>query len=151
MAIYDYHYTNMEGETVSLSDYEGNVLLIVNTASKCGFTPQYEGLEQLWETYKERGLVIIGFPCNQFLHQDPGSNEEIQEFCKLRYGVSFPLSQKIDVKGANAHPLFKELSDGKAVKWNFEKFLIDRVGNLQERFTSAKKPEQLVPYIEKLL
>jgi glutathione peroxidase len=151
MAIYDHRYINMEGKTVSLSDYKGKVLLIVNTASKCGFTPQYAGLEQLWKTYGERGLVVIGFPCNQFLHQDPGDNEEIQNFCKLRYGVSFPLSQKIEVKGANAHPLFKELSGGKAVKWNFEKFLIDKSGNLTERFGSTKKPEQLAPYIEKLL
>jgi glutathione peroxidase len=141
----------MEGTIVPLSDYKGKVLLIVNTASKCGFTPQFAGLEQLWETYKERGLVVIGFPCNQFLHQDPAENEQIQEFCKVRYGVSFPLSQKIDVKGANADPLFKELSGNKAIKWNFAKFLIDRSGNLSERFGSTKTPEQLVPEIEKLL
>jgi glutathione peroxidase len=151
MAVYDHCYINMEGKTVSLSDYKGKVLLIVNTASKCGFTPQYEGLERLWKTYGERGLVVIGFPCNQFLHQDPGDNEEIQNFCKLRYGVSFPLSQKIDVKGANTHPLFKELTGGKAIKWNFAKFLIDNSGNLTEWFGSTKKPEQLAPYIEKLL
>ncbi|GHU81337.1 glutathione peroxidase [Clostridia bacterium] len=151
MSVYDYSYTSMEGKTVPLTDYTGKVLLIVNTASKCGFTPQYAGLEQLWKTYGERGLVVIGFPCNQFLHQDPGANEEIQEFCKVRYGVTFPLSQKIDVKGANAHPLFKELSGGKNIKWNFAKFLIDRSGNLAERFGSAMKPEQLVSYIEKLL
>jgi glutathione peroxidase len=141
----------MEGKTVPLADYKDKVLLIVNTASKCGFTPQYAGLEQLWKTYKDRGLVIIGFPCNQFLHQDPGNNEQIQEFCTVRYGVTFPLSQKIDVKGVNAHPLFKELSSGKNIKWNFAKFLIDRNGNLVERFGSTQKPEQLVPYIEKLL
>ncbi|GHV41601.1 glutathione peroxidase [Clostridia bacterium] len=151
MAVYDYSYTSMEGKTVPLTDYAGKVLLIVNTASKCGFTPQYEGLERLFETYGERGLVVIGFPCNQFLHQDPGANEEIQEFCKLRYGVTFPLSQKIDVKGANAHPLFKELSGGKNIKWNFAKFLVDRSGKLSERFGSTTKPEQLEEYIEKLL
>jgi glutathione peroxidase len=151
MAVYDHSYINMDGETISLSSYSGKVLLIVNTASKCGFTPQYAGLEQLWKTYQERGLVVLGFPCNQFLHQDPGDNAQIQEFCSVRYGVSFPLSQKIDVKGANAHPLFKELSGDKAIKWNFSKFLIDRSGNLIERFGSAKKPEQIVPYIEKLL
>jgi glutathione peroxidase len=151
MAIYDYSYINMEGATVPISDYRGKVLLIVNTASKCGFTPQYAGLEQLWKAYKDRALVVIGFPCNQFLHQDPGDNAQIQEFCKVRYGVSFPLSQKVDVKGANAHPLFKELCGDKAIKWNFAKFLIDRSGNLAERFSSAKKPEQLAAYIEKLL
>ncbi|MDR3050671.1 MAG: glutathione peroxidase [Oscillospiraceae bacterium] len=151
MAVYDYSYISMEGKTVPLSEYTGKVLLIVNTASKCGFTPQYAGLEQLWKTYRERGLVIIGFPCNQFLRQDPGDNAQIQEFCTVRYGVTFPLSQKIDVKGADAHPLFKELSDGKNIKWNFAKFLIDRSGNLSERFGSTKKPEQLVPFIEKLL
>ena len=151
MAIYDYSYTSMEGKTVPLSDYAGKVLLIVNTASRCGFTPQYAGLEDLWKIYGERGLVVIGFPCNQFLRQDPGDNAQIQEFCTVRYGVTFPLSQKIDVKGANAHPLFKELSGGKNIKWNFAKFLIDRSGNLVERFGSTTKPEQLVPYIEKLL
>ncbi|MFP3153498.1 glutathione peroxidase [Lachnospiraceae bacterium ZAX-1] len=151
MSVYDYSYTSMEGATVPLSDYANKVLLIVNTASKCGFTPQYAGLEQLWKTYKDRGLVVIGYPCNQFLHQDPGDNGQIQEFCTVRYGVTFPLSQKIDVKGANAHPLFKELSGGKNIKWNFAKFLIDRSGNLSERFGSTKTPEQLVPYIEKLL
>jgi glutathione peroxidase len=151
MAIYDYDYTSMEGKIIPLSDYKGKILLIVNTASKCGFTPQYAGLELLWKTYGERGLVVIGFPCNQFLHQDPGNNEQIQEFCSVRYGVTFPLSQKVDVKGTNAHPLFKELSGGKNIKWNFGKFLIDRSGNLAERFGSTTKPEQLIQYIEKLL
>jgi glutathione peroxidase len=151
MAIYDYSYTSMDGKTIPLSDHKGKVLLIVNTASKCGFTPQYAGLEQLWKTYRERGLVIIGFPCNQFLHQDPGDNAQIQEFCTVRYGVTFPLSQKIDVKGENAHPLFKELSGGKNIKWNFAKFIVDRSGNLADRFGSTAKPEQLVPHIEKLL
>jgi glutathione peroxidase len=141
----------MEGQSVSLSEYKGDVMLIVNTASKCGFTPQYAGLEKLWETYHERGLVVIGFPCNQFLRQDPGDNAQIREFCTVRYGVTFPLSQKIDVKGANAHPLFKELSGGKAIKWNFAKFLINRAGNLAERFGSTTKPEELAPFIEKLL
>jgi glutathione peroxidase len=108
-------------------------------------------LEQLWKTYGGRGLVVIGFPCNQFLHQDPGDNGEIQKFCTLRYGVTFPLSQKIDVKGTNSHPLFKELSGGKNIKWNFAKFLIDRSGNLKDRFGSTKTPNQLAPYIEKLL
>jgi glutathione peroxidase len=151
MAVYDYRYTNMDGVDVSLSEYEGKVLLLVNTASKCGFTPQYAGLEQLWETYRDQGLVVVGFPCNQFLHQDPGSNAEIQEFCSLRYGVSFPLSQKIDVKGDNALPLFVELSGGKKVKWNFTKFLIDKEGNLVERFESKVKPEKIAASIEKLL
>ncbi|GHV04702.1 glutathione peroxidase [Clostridia bacterium] len=151
MPIYGHSYTSMEGKPIPLSDYAGQVLLIVNTASKCGFTPQYEGLETLWKTYRERGLVVIGFPCNQFLHQDPGENAQIQEFCTVRYGVTFPLSQKIDVKGANAHPLFKELSDGKNIKWNFAKFLVDRSGKPAGRFGSTTKPEQLVPEIEKLL
>jgi glutathione peroxidase len=151
MSVYQFSYTAIDGKPVSLSEYEGKVLLIVNTASKCGFTPQYAGLEKLWKTYCERGLVVIGFPCNQFLHQDPGDNAQIQEFCSVRYGVTFPLSQKIDIKGANAHPLFKELSGGKNIKWNFGKFLIDRSGNLSERFGSATTPEQLIPNIEKLL
>ncbi|MDR0813168.1 MAG: glutathione peroxidase [Oscillospiraceae bacterium] len=151
MSVYDYSYTSMEGTAVPLTEYAGQVILIVNTASKCGFTPQYEGLEQLWKTYRDRGLVVIGFPCNQFLHQDPGDNAQIQEFCTVRYGVSFPLSQKIDVKGANAHPLFAELSRGKSPKWNFTKFLIGRDGELSERFSSVTKPEQLAPYIERLL
>lgn len=151
MAVYEHSYISMEGETVPLSRYAGKVLLIVNTASKCGFTPQYAGLEQLWKDYKDKGLVVIGFPCNQFLHQDPGNDKEIEEFCKVRYGVTFPLSRKIDVKGAGAHPLFKELSAGKNIKWNFGKFLIDKSGNLAERFGSSTKPEQLAEYIEKLL
>jgi glutathione peroxidase len=151
MAIYDYSYTSMEGKTVPLSDCKGKVLLIVNTASKCGFTPQYAGLEHLWKTCGERGLVVIGFPCNRFLRQDPGDNAQIQEFCTARYGVAFQLSQKIDVKGANAHPLFKELTGGKKIKWNFAKFLVGRSGNLVEWFGSAKTLEQLAPNVEKQL
>jgi glutathione peroxidase len=141
----------MLGKTVKLKDYSGKVLLIVNTASKCGFTPQFEGLEQLYKTYKDRGLVIIGFPCNQFMNQDPESNKEIENFCKLRYGVTFPLSQKIEVKGENAHPLFIELSHGKSPKWNFTKFLIDRNGDLIKRFSPMTKPKKIEPYIEQLL
>lgn len=152
--VYDFTVENMAGKEVRLEDYQGKVLLIVNTASKCGFTPQFEGLEALYETYKEQGLVILGFPCNQFLRQDPGSNEDILSFCQLNYGVSFPMFAKIDVKGKKQHPLYQYLvaeTAGKKIGWNFTKFLIDPQGNVVERFESKVKPEAIAAPIEKLL
>ena len=181
MSIYDFEYTSIEGKQVSLKDYEGKVLLIVNTASKCGFTPQYEGLEELYKTYGEQGLVVLGFPCNQFAEQEPGGSEQIQEFCKLRYGVTFPLSQKVDVRGETAVPLFKHLCAQKGyeglgkgmkaaalnsmfkkiygkdgakddqVKWNFTKFLVDREGNVVGRFEPTVEPEKMKSAIEACL
>ncbi|MGY3777333.1 glutathione peroxidase [Isobaculum melis] len=152
--IYDFAVETIAGKEVSLKDYQGKVVLIVNTASKCGFTPQFEGLEALYQTYQKQGLVILGFPCNQFLRQDPGSNEEILSFCQLNYGVSFPMFAKIDVKGKQQHPLYQYLvaeTGGKKIGWNFTKFLIDQQGNLIERFESKVKPEALVAPIEKLI
>ncbi|MDR0200305.1 MAG: glutathione peroxidase [Streptococcaceae bacterium] len=154
---YDFTATKMNGEEVQMSDYSGKVVLVVNTASKCGFTPQFEGLEKLYKDYHDKGLEILGFPCNQFAHQDAGTNAEIQEFCQLNYGVTFTMFQKIDVNGENANPLYKFLKDaapgvaGKAIKWNFTKFLIDREGKVLTRFASATSPEKLAPEIEKLL
>jgi glutathione peroxidase len=146
--------TNKE---ISMKSYTGKVVLIVNTASKCGFTPQYEGLEKLYTTYKEKGLIILGFPCNQFGGQEPGSAEEISKFCSLKYGVSFPMFQKIEVNGEGADPLYKYLKGAlpgtltNDIKWNFTKFLLDRKGNPVKRFGSATKPEEIASDIEKLL
>ncbi|GGN99360.1 glutathione peroxidase [Saccharibacillus kuerlensis] len=158
MSVYDYEARTSKGEEVKLSDYQGKVVLIVNTASKCGFTPQFQGLQELYDKYHERGLEILGFPSNQFNEQDPGSNEEIVEFCQLNYGVKFPMFEKIDVKGGSAHPLFQYLSaeapglmGSKAVKWNFTKFLVDREGKPVKRFSPQTSPEQLTKDIEKLL
>lgn len=138
---------NIDGETVDLEDYEGNVVLIVNVASKCGLTPQYTDLQKLYEEYKGKGLVVLGFPCNQFLSQEPGSEADIKQFCSTKYNVSFPLFSKVDVNGDNAAPIYKYLTSkdvepkGKgAVSWNFEKFLIDREGNLVNRFEPKTKP-----------
>ena len=146
------------GERISFADKAGKVLLIVNTASKCGFTPQYEGLEALWRKYRERGFEVIGFPCNQFGHQEPGNAEEIGAFCSLNFGVSFPLMAKIEVNGPGADPLYgwmKEEAPGllgtKAVKWNFTKFLIGRDGKVVRRYPPTAKPEQLEQDIEALL
>jgi glutathione peroxidase len=154
MHLYDFEVENMKGELVPLKQYEGKVLLIVNTASKCGFTPQFEGLEDLYKTYKDQGLEILGFPSNQFFKQDPGSNEEILEFCTLNYGVSFDMYKKIQVKGKEIHPLYEYLISnskertGKNIKWNFEKFLISKTGEIVERVLPKVKPETLVPAIE---
>ena len=133
--VYDFKAEKLEGGEQSLSEYEGKVLLIVNTASKCGFTPQFDGLEKVFQKYKDQGLVVLGFPCNQFASQDPASNSEIGEFCQRNYGVSFPMFAKIDVNGSNAHPLYKYLTKEakgllgtEAVKWNFTKFLVGRDG-----------------------
>ena len=156
--IYGFSAQTIKGEEKSLSDYKGKVLLVVNTASKCGFTPQYEGLEKLYEKYKGEGLEILGFPCNQFGAQEPGTENDIQEFCKLNYGVSFPMFAKIDVNGDNAHPVYKYLQSVKPgilgteqIKWNFTKFLIDRQGNPVKRYGSSTTPEQIDSDIEKLL
>jgi glutathione peroxidase len=157
-SVYDFSAEKLEGGTQPLDEYRGKVLLIVNTASKCGFTPQFEGLEKVFEQYKAQGLVVIGFPCNQFASQDPGSNSEIGEFCQRNYGVSFPMMAKIDVNGADAHPLYKYLSKEakgllgtEAIKWNFTKFLIGRDGRVLDRYAPTTKPEDMRADIEKAL
>ncbi len=156
--VYDFKAEKLEGGEQSLSEYEGKVLLIVNTASKCGFTPQFDGLEKVFQKYKDQGLVVLGFPCNQFASQDPASNSEIGEFCQRNYGISFPMFAKIDVNGSNAHPLYKYLTKEakgllgtEAVKWNFTKFLVGRDGNVIDRYATATKPEAMVKDIEKAL
>ncbi|WP_071459902.1 glutathione peroxidase [Bacillus massilinigeriensis] len=158
MRIYDLKADSLTGESVSLEKYKGKVLLIVNTASKCGFTPQYRGLQDIYVTYKERGLEILGFPCNQFGAQEPGSDPEIAEFCNINYGVTFPVFKKVAVKGHDAHPLFKFLTaeapgvlGTKTIKWNFTKFLVDREGKVISRHAPAAKPSELAEEIEKLL
>ena len=181
MNIYDYMVKGMQGQEVALSDYKGKLVLIVNTASKCGFAPQYEGLEKLYQKYKDDGFVVLGFPSNQFLDLEPGSNEEIQNFCKVNYGVTFPLFSKTDVRGDTAHPLFKALSDaapfrgyeldkkegketrdlvkeyypdnfeGNGIKWNFTKFLIGRDGKVMGRYEPSFLPEELDPVVKAAL
>jgi len=156
-SIYDLSVPTSKGDEKSLEDYRGKVLLIVNTASKCGFTPQYEGLQALHDKHSERGLVVIAMPCNQFGKQEPGSNAEVQEFCQVNYGLSFPVMGKIDVNGPNRHPLYTYLTqqaggvitDG--IKWNFTKFLVDREGNVVKRFGSISKPADIAKDIEELL
>ncbi|WP_201509979.1 glutathione peroxidase [Psychrobacter alimentarius] len=155
--IYDFTAESMDGTSQAFSDYKGKVLLIVNTASKCGFTPQFEGLEELYKQYKEQGLVVVGFPCNQFGSQDPGSNEEIGAFCQKNYGVSFPMMAKVDVNGAEAHPIFKWLKDQKGglltdgIKWNFTKFLVDSHGQVIDRYAPTTKPDAIKADIEQAL
>ena len=155
--IYDFTAERMDGTAQAFADYQGKVLLIVNTASKCGFTPQFEGLEAIYQQYKDQGLVVIGFPCNQFGGQDPGSNEEIGAFCQKNYGVSFPMMAKVDVNGKDAHPIFDWLKEQKGgvltdgIKWNFTKFLIDRKGNVVKRFESPVSPVDMVEDIKKIL
>jgi glutathione peroxidase len=157
MNVHEFSVETIQGKTISLSEYKGNVLLIVNTASKCGFTPQFEGLQALYDSYRKEGLEILGFPCNQFGNQDPGTNEEIEGFCKVNYGVTFPMIQKIDVKGPNAHPLFKFLTDEargfitKEIKWNFTKFLVDQNGNVCKRYSPQTTPDKIEKDIENLL
>ena len=149
MTIYDFTVLDTKKQPVSLAEYKGKVLLVVNTATGCGFTPQYEGLEALYKKYKDQGLVILDFPCNQFAGQAPGTEEEIVSFCQLKYNVSFPQFAKIKVNGAEADPLYVWLKDqkggtlGKAIKWNFTKFLIDREGNVVERYAPVTKPEEI--------
>lgn len=158
MNIYDLKFDLPNGNQQMMEDYKNKVLLIVNTASKCGFTPQFAGLEKLHKQYTERGLVILGFPCNQFANQDPGTTEEITEFCQLNYGVTFTIADKIDVNGANSHPLFKNLKKNargllgsEKIKWNFTKFLVNREGKVIKRFGSTTKPEDMSKAIEALL
>ena len=178
--VYDFTAVANDGSQVNFADYKGKVLLIVNTASKCGFTPQYEGLEALYEQFKDKGLVIVGFPCDQFGHQEPGTNEEIVEFCRLNFGVTFPLMEKVEVNGENAHPIYKwlytekpfegfgegetaqfmdgmlsrmdpEYATNPDIKWNFTKFLIDRKGHVVARFEPMVTPDALAASIEELL
>ena len=154
---WDFTATTIDGHERSLSEYEGKALLVVNVASKCGFTPQYEGLEKLHETYADQGLVVLGFPCDQFGHQEPGTEADIQEFCSLNYGVKFPMFSKIDVNGDEAHPLYRWLRSEKSgvlgdrIKWNFTKFLVGRDGQVMKRYASTTKPEKIAPDIEKAL
>jgi glutathione peroxidase len=157
-SIYDFTVKDIDNNEVELSKYKDKVVLIVNVASKCGFTPQYEGLQKLYEQYKDQGLVILGFPCNQFGSQEPGTNKEIKEFCTANFGVNFPMFDKIDVNGDNAHPLYKYLKDKapgslntKAIKWNFTKFLVNKDGEVLERYGSATSPEQLEKDVKGLL
>ncbi|WP_122898645.1 glutathione peroxidase [Acinetobacter sp. B51(2017)] len=155
--IYQFQAELLDGQEQSLSAYAGKVLLIVNTASKCGFTPQFSGLEKLYQQYQQQGLEILGFPCNQFGGQDPGSNSEIGAFCKKNYGVTFPMFAKVNVKGPEAHPVFRYLTNnskgvlGNGIKWNFTKFLIGRDGRIIQRFAPTTKPESLQEEIEKAL
>ncbi|HTT84049.1 MAG TPA: glutathione peroxidase [Rhizomicrobium sp.] len=156
--VYDFHAVTSGGNEISFTTFRGRVLLVVNTASKCGFTPQYEGLETLYRAYRDRGLTVLGFPCNQFGGQEPGPAAEIQEFCRTVYGVSFPIFEKVEVNGANAHPLYKFLAREKrgllgtaAIKWNFTKFLIDRTGQAVRRYSPRKKPAALETAIRQLL
>ncbi|MGB3159911.1 glutathione peroxidase [Carnobacterium sp.] len=154
MSVYDFTVTEIGGGEVSLSKYKGKPLVIVNTASKCGLAPQFEGLEELYEKYKEQGLTVLGFPSNQFMNQEPLSNEEIESHCQLTYNVSFPLHEKIKVNGDDASPLYKylvEQTGNKAIKWNFTKFLIGKDGEIVERFGSMTKPEKLEDSIVKVL
>ncbi len=181
MKIYDFNATSIDGEHVSIGEHKGKVLLIVNTASKCGFTPQYEDLQKLYEKYSDRGLEILGFPCNQFNAQEPGTSDDTKTFCSINYGVTFPLFEKVDVNGVDAHPLFKYLKEsapfkgldgsnmtnkiiesilnenypefnmGNAIRWNFTKFLVNKEGEVVDRFESSFEPLDLGSHIESLL
>jgi len=154
---YNFEAENIKGEPVKMSDYQGKIVLVVNVASHCGFTPQYAGLEKLYQNYKDKGLVILAFPCNQFAGQEPGAAEEIMSFCQLNYGVTFPIFSKIKVNGKEAHPLYNylksELPDilGARIKWNFTKFLIDRFGQPQKRFAPQDTPEMIEKYLLKII
>ncbi|MBK7794054.1 MAG: glutathione peroxidase [Betaproteobacteria bacterium] len=157
-SVFDFEVKDIHGKAVALSRYRDQVLLIVNTASKCGFTPQYKGLEALHRKYQARGLAVLGFPCNQFGAQEPGSEDEIASFCELNFGVTFPLFAKVDVNGDDAAPLYRHLKHAKpgllgseAIKWNFTKFLVDRKGNVVERYAPNTEPDALAGDIEKLL
>ena len=157
MSIHQFSATLMNGEDKSLKDYAGNVVLIVNTATECGFTPQLKALQELYETYKEAGFSVLGFPSNQFNEQNPGTNKETEEICQVNYGVTFPLFQEIAVKGKEAHPLFKYITEEKAgimteaIKWNFTKFLVDQSGRVVKRYAPITKPEKIKADIERLL
>lgn len=154
---YQFTAKSIQGKEVSMEDFKGKIILVVNTASKCGFTPQYAGLEDLYRKYRDAGLVILGFPCNQFGNQEPGDEKSISETCLINYGVSFPMFSKVDVNGEQAHPIFKYLKKqlsglfGSKIRWNFTKFLIDKHGKPVKRFAPITQPEKLEPYIEKLI
>ena len=155
---YDFSAVDIDGHDQTLSDYTGKVLLIVNVASKCGFTPQYTGMQTLWQQYKDRGLMVLAFPCDQFGHQEPGDESEIKNFCTLTYDVDFPMFAKVDVNGGKAHPLWQWLKDEKsgllgigAIKWNFSKFLVGRDGNVIKRYAPTDTPESMVKDIEAAL
>jgi glutathione peroxidase len=155
--IYQFTAKSLQGKDVSLETYKGKTLLVVNTASKCGLTPQFEGLENLYKKYQDKGLVILGFPCNQFANQEPGDEKQIAEGCLVNYGVSFPMFSKIDVNGGDAHPIYKYLKTelpgflGGKIKWNFTKFLIDANGKPVKRFAPITKPEKIDQYLKKVL
>ena len=181
MTIYDFKIKNIDGEVVNLKQYKGKVLLVVNTASKCGFTPQYADLQKLYENYNSKGFEILGFPCNQFAEQEPANNDEVKKFCQINYGVSFPLFEKIDVRGENIHPIFKYLTEtapfqgvesagekgkglfafinekfpeflkGNSIKWNFTKFLIDKNGNIIKRYESPVEPMDISKDIDNII
>ena len=157
MSLYEITVPLARGGEQSLAEYKDKVLLIVNTASKCGFTPQFKDLEEIYLKYKDKGLVILGFPCDQFLKQEFDNNEEIQNFCQINYGVSFPIFAKIDVKGKNAHTLFKNLTENSSgffnssIKWNFTKFLVNKNGEVVNRYAPTTNPQSIVPDFEKLL
>ena len=154
---YDFSALNMQGKEIKLSDYKGKIVLVVNTASKCGFTPQFADLEELYKKYSSRGFVVLGFPSNQFANQDPGSNDEILEFCQANYGVTFPMFEKIDVNGENAHPVYTYLKNSvpnaepEKIKWNFTKFLIGKDGKTLKRYESRVKPADIEADIQELL
>ena len=157
-SIYDFEAKSISGKTISLADYKGQVMLIVNTASKCGFTPQFGGLEELHKAYAGKGLAVVGFPCNQFGSQDPGADNEIAEFCQVNYGVSFPMMGKVDVNGPTAHPLYQWLGaeapgllGSKAIKWNFTKFLVGKDGRVIKRYAPLEKPADLAKDVEAAL
>ena len=157
-SVYDFEAKTIDGATQKLDTYAGKTLLIVNVASKCGFTPQYKGLEALWRKFKDKGLVILGFPCDQFGHQEPGDENEIKNFCSLNYEVSFPMFAKIDVNGSNTHPLYQHLKKQatgllgtEAIKWNFTKFLVDKSGKVVERYGSMDTPEKIEKDLDALL
>ena len=157
MKFYDLEANLLNGQTKSMADYTGKTVMVVNTASKCGLTPQYEGLENLYQKYKDDGLVILGFPCNQFGNQEPGDANDIEEFCQVNYGVSFPIFEKIEVNGRNTHPVFKYLKSklggllGSSIKWNFTKFVVDKNGKPVKRFAPTTKSEAMEDYIKKML
>ena len=157
MSFYDFEAQKLNGDKIKMKEFEGKTLVVVNTASKCGLTPQYKGLENLYEKYKDDGLVILGFPCNQFANQESGTSDEIEEFCQVNYGVSFPMFEKIDVNGRNTHPVFKFLKRrlggflGSRIKWNFTKFVIDKKGRPVKRFAPTTTPEKMELVIQKTL
>ncbi|AIY15643.1 redoxin domain-containing protein [Pimelobacter simplex] len=155
--LHDFAATGIDGQEIDLSSYDGSVVLVVNTASKCGFTPQYQGLQELHDTYGERGFTVLGFPCDQFAHQEPGTDDEIAAFCERNYGVSFPMFAKVEVNGKGAHPLYRWLKDqkggliGGAIKWNFTKFLIGRDGTVLDRYAPTTEPAKISGDIEQAL